>query len=128
VKYFFDNCISYRYARMLAALEEWEVVALRDQYPEDIGDVDLFGKLRGSGFVFITGDRKQRSRQREAAAIKEAGITSLWLGPFWSKKTFMEQAKWIINRWERIDQFAQSVVVGTCAEITEQGKARPFSI
>jgi hypothetical protein len=35
---------------MLAALEEFtEVVALRDQFPQDISDVELFAKLKHCG-------------------------------------------------------------------------------
>jgi hypothetical protein len=129
VKYFFDNCISYRFARMLAALEEWEeVVALRDRFEEDIADVDLFRELKGSDYVFITYDERQRSRKIEATALRESGLTALWLGPFWAKKGFMDQAKWIITRWEKVDQFASTVVQGTCAELTERGKARPFAL
>lgn len=113
---------------MLAALEEWEVVALRDMYPENIDDVALFQQLKGSGYVFITCDSSQTTRAREAAALKEAGLTALFLGPFWSKKSFMDQAKWIISRWELIDRFASAVVPGVCAELTERGKANPFRL
>jgi hypothetical protein len=98
VKYFFDNCISYRYARMLAALEEFEVVALRDKYALDIDDVELFRELSGSGYVFVTCDDRQKTREGEAKALQAAGLTALWFGRFWSKKQFWDQAKWIITR------------------------------
>lgn len=129
MKYFFDNCISYRYARMLAALEQWEeIVALRDRFDQNIGDVELFSELKGSGFVFVTFDDKQRTRMREATALREAGLTSLWFGPFWAKKSFMDQAKWIITRWPTIDGYVAGCVKGTCAEIRENGKAMAFTL
>lgn len=128
MKYLFDNCISYRLARMLHALDQWEVIPLRDRFPQATGDLEIFRGLKGSDFVFVTFDEKQRTRQREARGLKECGLTALWLGPFWAKKRFMDQAKWLITRWERIDQFASSVVVGTCAELTERGKARVFHL
>jgi len=128
VKYFFDNCISYRYARMLSALEEYEVVALRERYAEDIDDVELFQALAGSGYVFVTTDDRQKTRECEAAAIRDSGLTALWLGPFWAKKTFWDQAKWIIYRWPIIDGYVKGVAQGTCAEVKENGKSRPFSL
>jgi hypothetical protein len=128
VKYFFDNCISYRFARMLAALEEFEVVALRDMFPTDVDDVTMFRELKGSGFVFVTCDDRQKTREGEAQALHEAGLTALWFGPFWSKKQFWDQARWIINRWPIIDGYVKGVTPGTCAEVKENGRSRPFPL
>jgi hypothetical protein len=128
VKYFFDNCISYRYARMLSALEVFEVVALRDKFPHGIGDVELFQELKGTGFVFVTCDDRQKTREGEAKAIRDSGLTALWLGPFWSKKLFWDQAKWVINRWPVIDGYVKGVAEGTCAQVKENGKSMPFNL
>src|SRR5262245_17661050 len=113
---------------MLAALEEFEVVALRDMYSPSITDVDLFKALKGIGFVFITCDDHQISREAEANALRESGMTALWLGPFWNKKSFWDQAKWIINRWQTIDGYVKGVAPGTCAEVSEKGKSSPFAL
>ena len=73
MKYFFDNCLSYRYARMLAALEEFEVVALRDKFPSDIDDVELFQALSGSGYVFVTcDDVKERKLVKQKRFARRA--------------------------------------------------------
>ena len=128
MKYFFDNCISFRYARMLAALDEFEVVALRDKFAPDIDDIELFQELSGSGFVFVTRDDRQKTREGEAKALRESGLTALWLGPFFAKKGFWDQAKWIINRWPTIDGYVKGVAPGTCSEVKENGKSRPFNL
>jgi hypothetical protein len=128
VKYFFDNCISHKFAHMLAALEEFEVVALRDKYRADIDDVELFKALGGSGYVFITCDARQKTREGEAKALRDSGLTALWLGPFWSKKVFWDQAKWIITRWPIIHGYIKGVSPGTCAEVSEKGRSRPFAL
>lgn len=125
MKYFFDNCISPRFPAMLNALG-MEAVALREIFPADLDDVALFGKLRGSGMVFITADDRQKTRRHEARALKEAGLMALWFGRSWTRKKFWDQAVWIIRRWPMIDAFARSVVTGTCAEIKENGRAMAF--
>ena len=79
MKYLFDNCISYRYAKMLSALDV-DVIALRDQFLQDIKDVDLFAELKDSHRVFVSCDRNQRTSEREALAIRDAGLTSLTTG------------------------------------------------
>ena len=90
MKYIFDNCISFRYAAMLSALNE-DVVALRDLCDVDISDVELFAFLKDKGRVFVTIDDRQKTRHRESRALREAGLTALWLGPFWDRKKFWDQ-------------------------------------
>lgn len=128
MKYFFDNCISHRYARMLAAIVEYEVVALIEKFPPDVPDAVFLPQLRHEGFVYVTTDRHQKSREREARAIKEANITALWFGPFWSRMGFWDQAAWIITRWPKIDGYVRGVATGTCAEVKQNGTSQPFNL
>lgn len=125
MKYFFDNCISFRYALMLRALDV-DAVALREEYPADIADIDLFRDFRGKKLAFITADTKQATRRQEAKALRECGVTALFLGPFWPKMEQWKQATWLVSKWPRISGFADSVTLGTCADIKQNGKATPF--
>ncbi len=125
--YFFDNNISYRYAEMLRALDV-RVRVLREEFPEDISDVDLFAGLHGKDNVFLTGDQRIRRREAEAKALRQCRITALFLGPFWSKMNRWEQAVWLVTKWPKIDGFASNVAQGTCAELKRNGKALPFSL
>ena len=127
MKYFFDNCISYRYVDMLKALDV-DAIALRSQFAESIKDVDLFEQLRGSASVFISCDLSQRSSHLEAKALKESGVTALYFGPFWQKMSFWEQAAWLVAHWVRIDNLASGVVQGSFAEIKRNGKATFFPL
>ena len=101
VKYLFDNCISYKFARMLAASRSSTKSLHPRQIPGEHRDVELFRQLKNLDYVFVTSDVRQRTREQEARGIKEAGLTGVWFGPFWSKKSFWDQAKWIIMRWPK---------------------------
>jgi len=127
VKYFFDNCISHRYADMLCALDV-DAKALRHEFAEDIDDISLFRELHGRDVVFVTYDSKQRTRVLEAREIKAAGITTLWIEPFWGKMKQWDQATWLVKRWPLIDAFAGSVVKGTCAIVKQNGKCEMFQL
>lgn len=110
---------------MLRALDV-DAVALREKERANIDDVALLRELKESGYVFITADKSQKSREYEARALIQSGVSALFLGAFWSKKTFWDQAVWLISKWKRIEAFAGSVEVGTCADVKENGRARPF--
>lgn len=112
---------------MLTALEK-DVTALREEFAASVADPEFLRALKNRHDVYITYDHRQKSREEEATAIKEAGVTALWLGPFWGKKTFWQQAKWLVNRWEKIEDFVGSTVPGTCAVIRENGRAMPFQL
>lgn len=127
MKYFFDNCLSYRFADMLKALKV-DVTALRSQVAESIEDVELFQKISGSGSVFVSCDLSQTSRPLEAAALKQSGLTAIYFGPYWTKMDFWQQAIWLVSHWQSIDRFTSSVVPGTFAEIKRNGKAMVFTI
>jgi hypothetical protein len=122
MKYFFDNCISPKLPAMLRALGE-DAIALRDAFPEGIKDVPLFEKIKGKNLVFISTDAKQLTREHEARALKQAGNTALFLGPFFEKMLLWDQAVWLVRRWPRISGFAEGVAPGTCAEIKQNGTA-----
>jgi PIN like domain len=125
LKYLLDNCISFRFAPMLRSLGV-DIVALREEHPEGIEDIDLFRSFRGRELVFITADRRQTTRAQEARALRECGVTALFFGPFWSRMDLWPSAVWILSRWPRIAGFGDSVTLGTCAEIKQNGKAQVF--
>ena len=106
---------------MLAALDV-SAVSLRSVLPQDVGDVELFAYLNGSDSVFVSCDLSQRKR------LKESGVTALYLGPFWGKMQFWQQAVWLVTRWETIDKAASSAVKGSFAEIKRNGKALYFTL
>ena len=93
---------------MLRALNV-EIVALRDEFPQDVADIALFQKLNGRKLAFISTDTSQRTRMQEARALKSAGVTSLFFAPFFQKMQFWSQATWLIKRWPDIDRFAQKM-------------------
>jgi hypothetical protein len=120
VNYFFDNCISFRFARMLSALDV-DAVALRDEFEQGIDDPELFARLAGRELVFVTTDRHQTTRRQEAEALKDCGVPAIFFGPFWARMQFWDQAAWLVTKWPEIDAFCASVAAGTCAEVKQNG-------
>jgi len=127
VKYFFDNCISCKFPPMLRALGV-DAVSLREEFPEAITDVRLFERIKGRNLVFISTDTRQLTRKQEELALKQAGVTALYFGPFFEKKLLWDQAIWLVLRWRQIDGFACGVAPGTCAEIKQNGKALVYPL
>ena len=112
---------------MLEALEV-EIVSLRMEFHEDIKDIPLFHKLHGRRLAFISTNTNQRTREHEARALKAAGVTALYFGPFFMKLQFWAQATWLVRRWPDIHSFATSMELGVCAEIKQNGTAMIYRL
>jgi len=125
VKYFFDNNISPRYAAMLRALDV-DVTALRELFPPDIKDIDFLSQL--TECILITGDQRLLTRKVEAAALRQSGISALFLARFWTKMTFWDQARWLVTRWPDIDRFASHTSMGAYAEVQQGGAIRLIDV
>lgn len=76
------------------------MVALRDRFPPDTDDVDFLRALGGSDYVLVSLDRRQLTRIAEASALRAAGISAMYFGPFYSDLGFWKQAEYLVRFWE----------------------------
>src|SRR2546428_14161268 len=80
----------------------------------DPNSVPLVGER---GWVLVSGDRRMRTKPAEASALKAAGVTALFLGPFWRKIGIKEQAAWLLGHWNKIDAQLKELSSGSSAKI-----------
>ena len=122
MKYFFDNCISWRLVAALKALEV-DAIALREELDEATQDLDLFEKLGGRDVVFVSVDLKQTTKKAEARILRSLNITALYFAPFWTKMKRWDQAAWLFRRWPQVDGYAKGAARGTVAEVKQNGRS-----
>ncbi|MBD1206226.1 MAG: hypothetical protein H9533_19110 [Rhodobacteraceae bacterium] len=80
-----------------------EAYALRDKFPINIRDIDLFEALgRERNWIFISKDVANASRKPERAALLRSGVLGVYLAPAIQKARINEQAATIIWQWDRI--------------------------
>jgi hypothetical protein len=121
--YFFDNCVSPKLVRMLAALGV-DAIALRDKFPVDVKDTEYLPQLRNTGWVLVTSDLRIRRTKTEAKALMQSGVTSLFLGPSFMKMRLWQQATWLVTHWPQIESSANQLSIGTAARIEYNGTLR----
>ena len=85
-------------------------------------DPDLFQFLAGSDYVFISEVRRQLTRIAEATALRAAGISAMYFGPFWSKLGFWKQAEYLVKHWARFDGAFRVLDKGSIMEAKLNGK------
>lgn len=97
---------------MLRALDV-NAVALRDEFRQDIKDVELLRALKSTDYVLITGDRRITTRVIEATELRAARVTSLFLAPFWDRLDLWQGATWLVRRWPMIERLESGSNAGT---------------
>jgi hypothetical protein len=106
VKVLFDHNMPPSLARSLHELiknDGHEAFALRDRFPVNISDIDLFTELgKEHDWIVISKDVHNASRKPERAAILKSGVVGFYLAPAVQKAKILEQAATIIWQWERI--------------------------
>ena len=110
---------------MLRALDV-NVTALRERFPPDSSDLFYLSQL--ADCVLVTGDRRIQTRKLEAIALRQSGISALFMARFWSKLTFWDQAVWLVRHWPDTERFAASTTMGTYAEIQQHGAVRLIDV
>lgn len=111
VKVLFDHNMPPRIARALHALIEIDghaAVALRDMFPPNTSDVDLYTALgREPGWIVISKDEAQAKRAPERRAILSSGVVAYYLSPKLRKLSVNQQAATIIWQWDKIVQHSR---------------------
>jgi predicted nuclease of predicted toxin-antitoxin system len=68
MRFLIDANISPKIAGILRILDV-DATALIEEFPADISDIDLFQRLTGSDWIFVTSDRMIKRRTAEAKAL-----------------------------------------------------------
>ena len=121
---FLDNMISPCFAKALTALGE-NVRALRDEFPRETPDTVWLESLGERGWPLITLDRRILSRPQELLALRQAGVMAFFLGPFFAKAPFWDQAVWLIRHWPSFRNVTAALAKGTCFTVQQNGRMTP---
>lgn len=118
MKFFFDNCISYRLANAIDELSEFEVSHLRQKFSADTPDTVWLRRLSEEGdWIIISGDTRIFRTPHELAAWQSAGLTGFFWSSQWLRKTIWEHAWRLVKWWPKIEEQAKLVEAGAAFEL-----------
>lgn len=109
----FDHNMPPAIARALDALvvpQGHRAIPLKDKFPVDISDIDLYTALGSEGGWFVVSkDRKNAKRIPEREAILRSGVPAFYVPRSLEKQRVMEQAAHLILLWDKM--VAQATLV-----------------
>ena len=76
------------------------------------------------GFVIVTADRNERTREITVEEFRRMGARVLLFGSFWNHRGRWAQAKWLVARLERLIDTANGMSAGDVLIVGADGRAR----
>ncbi len=120
MRYVFDAHFARALPKILVALGIG-ADSIFERYGEGAKDADFLPQLDKEHDVFVTYDKRIRTRPAEAFALQEAGVRSLFVGPWWRGKRRWDQAAWLTANWQRVHTQVQQLAVGKWVWVRENG-------
>ncbi len=126
MRFFLDNCIPIRLARILE-LAEYDVYHLQDEwpdadYPGGVDDEVWIPEVAKRANVVISADLKMSTRQAQILALKKAGLITYLVYSGFSEHGINMQVQWLFKNWWRIDDHLPSASKGQVFAIRSDGK------
>ncbi len=121
MRFVLDHNMSPKFAEALRALDR-DVIALRENWAQNTPDVDWLRDIGAEGWALVTVDKRIRTRPQEQLVFMQTGVTGFFLGRFWPKMQFWDQATWLIRYWPRFEAFAESLGKPACLAVRQNGK------
>lgn len=125
MRIFIDNCISPVIAdaiKVLAEVQQYEIIHLRDRFPVNTPDSQWLGELGLEGdWIVVSADPRISRGKAEKAAWHESGLTAFFLAKGWANQKFWKQAAHLVKWWPEIVLEARDTAPGTGYEIPLRG-------
>jgi len=106
LRLFIDNCISINLAegiRVLAKIQQYEIVHLREKFDPAVLDVEWIPALAHEGdWVIVSGDPRISRSKAERAAWHESGLTAFFFSDGFPNKRYWKQAEILVHWWPQI--------------------------
>ena len=118
--FFFDNDISFRIVHALRELvppHEHTLLALRDEFPTNVKDVDWIPVAGEKGWIVVSRDHNQRRRTAEFQALVENNVTALYIRQSGNAVQLFDDAARIIRNWPKICNWGVSASPRTLAKL-----------
>jgi len=119
--FFFDHNMPPAVAEALGCLGI-SAVALRDEFLPNTADEEWMPAVGKLGYVIVTRDRNIHKRVAQRQLYKQLNLKGLFLGPAFAKMKLRDLAKWLLWRWEDIEETMAAAKPGEAFLLQQRGR------
>jgi PIN like domain len=121
VTFFFDTCLSPKYAVMIRDAYNEDVCVLKDHFPVETPDENWLPVIGARGWVLVTEDKRIRVRPQERRALQLSGVTTFFLGKSFGELKLLEKGQALVAVWPKIQATATICQRGSLYMVSVKG-------
>jgi hypothetical protein len=121
VTFFFDHNLPPDLARALDCLDI-DATYLTNEFSADAADEAWMPEVAKRGYIVITRDRNIQKRPAQRELYRQLRLRGLFLGPAFSKMRLRELARWLLWRWDDIEDTMSSAKPGEAYLLHQRGR------
>jgi hypothetical protein len=107
----------------LAEIQNYEIVHLRERFPEATPDEDWIRVLGQEGeWVIVSGDPRINRSKPVREVWRDSGLTAFFFGDNWAQRKYWNQAADLVHWWPTIVLEARRAVSGSGFLIPVKGR------
>lgn len=129
--YFFDSYLPVRFAAMLSALDvavEHLLAGVDIDHGVVPTDEEWLPSLRNRDVVLVTIDRFTKRGSVADLALRDSGVTAIFLPKGFETLDRWAQATWLIRHWQTIEEVTRRLTPGTWAQASLGGSIESIDI
>lgn len=111
MKFFFDNNLSPKTAKALAALD-YDVIHLRDEFPGDTPDEEWMPSCARKGWVAISHDRNIQAKPHLRETLEACGLVIFFMPKSMNSLDPREMMIALLKAWPNIEAAAATARAG----------------
>lgn len=124
--FFFDNCLSHKYAVMIRDAHGDDVRVLKHHFPPDTADVVWLQEIGRLGWVLVTEDKNIRRKPQERQALYLSKVTAFFLSKSFGELKLQEKGQALVSVWPKIQATTAACQQGSIFSITVGGEVTPL--
>ena len=109
---FFDHNLPAKLAQILRLLNV-DAYALSERFPVDVADVEWIRQVGEWVWIVFTADLHIRTRGKEHAALRESGLTVVFLHERITRKGLWDMTLWMLRQWPVMKPLLEKASPGT---------------
>lgn len=119
-----DECISDHLADILHRVGIRCIYPFGSQFTTGLADEEWVPQAASRGFVCLSCDRNMVDREQIAEFLSKRTARMIFLPSSFSNSRLRVQLAWLLKYWDKIEEQAASMTLGSVAAISKSGQIR----
>ena len=129
LRFLLDDELPHRLVSALGLLDlDRDIASRRDVYGSAARDAEWIPQAARDGYALVALQPGPTKRSLERTALRDHGLTVVYLGPFFAKRDYWGKVEWLVRYWPMIAAWLEGHPKGATGIAHENGSVRTATV